>query len=71
MPRKDGTTLIRAVRSFPVEQGGKISAIAVSAMEREQDRHRALEAGFDRYPKKPLDFEELISTLLDLLREAR
>lgn len=69
MPGEDGITLIQAVRSLPVEQGGKIPAIALSAMAREQDRQRALEAGFDRYLTKPMDFDKLISTLLDLLEE--
>ncbi|MBW4444751.1 MAG: response regulator [Plectolyngbya sp. WJT66-NPBG17] len=69
MPHEDGTTLIRAVRSLPVEQGGKIPAIALSAMAREEDRQIALEAGFDRYLVKPMIFEELLSTLRDLLEE--
>ncbi|MBW4528719.1 MAG: hypothetical protein KME18_26735 [Phormidium tanganyikae FI6-MK23] len=66
MPDEDRFSLIRAIRAFPVEQGGKIPAIA-----RDEDRHRAIEAGFDRYLTKPLDAEELIRTLLDLLQEER
>ena len=71
MPNADGFALIQAIRSFPAEQGGKVSAIALSAMASDEDRQRALEAGFDRYLTKPMDVDELISTLLDLLREAR
>ena len=71
MPNEDGFALIQAIRSFPLEQGGKIPVIALSAMASDEDRQRALEAGFDRYLTKPMDVEELISVLLDLLREAR
>jgi two-component system OmpR family response regulator len=71
MPNEDGVALIQAIRSFPIEQGGKIPAIALSAMASDEDRQRALQAGFDRYLTKPMDAEELITVLLDLLREAR
>jgi CheY-like chemotaxis protein len=70
MPREDGFALIRAVRALPAEQGGKIPAIALSAMASEQDRQRGLEAGFDRYLTKPVNINELIRTVLDLLKEA-
>ena len=71
MPREDGVALIQAVRSLPVEQGGKIPAIALSAMASDEDQQRALQAGFDRYLTKPMDFDELLRTLLDLLPEVR
>ena len=71
MPDEDGVALIQAIRSFSVEQGGKIPAIALSAMASDEDRRRALQAGFDRYLTKPMDAEELITVLRDLLREAR
>jgi len=67
MPHEDGFALIQAVRAFPAEQGGKIPAIALSAIANNEYRQRALQAGFDRYLTKPMDAEELISTLLDLL----
>jgi CheY-like chemotaxis protein len=71
MPNADGVDLIQAIRSLPVEHGGKIPAIALSAMVRDEDRQRALQAGFNRYLTKPMDAEELITVLRDLLGEAR
>jgi CheY-like chemotaxis protein len=55
MPHEDGYSFIRRVRMLPPEQGGRTPAIALTAYAREQDRKRALEAGFDMYVPKPVD----------------
>src|SRR4030095_6213152 len=46
MPEDDGYSLIRKVRGRTAEQGGQIPALALTAYAREEDRVRALSAGF-------------------------
>jgi PAS domain S-box-containing protein len=55
MPGEDGLTLIRKVRALPPQEGGRIGAVAVTALSREEDRARVLEAGFDFYVCKPVE----------------
>jgi PAS domain S-box-containing protein len=65
MPEEDGFAFVRAVRALP-EASKKTPVIALTAFGRPEDRHRALAAGFDAYLKKPVDPEELASTVLRL-----
>lgn len=67
MPDEDGLTLVRRLRSRPDDRGGKTPTIAVSAYAGSSDRVRALAAGFDRYLYKPVDFDELSSTILSFV----
>ena len=46
MPGEDGYDLIRKVRLLTEEQGGSLPAVALTAYAGEDDRRRALEAGF-------------------------
>jgi CheY-like chemotaxis protein len=55
MPGKDGYALIRQVRSRSSERLRRLPAVAVSAHAREEDRRRALEAGYDVHIAKPID----------------
>ena len=59
LPGDDGYELIRRVRSLPAGEGGRIPAIALTAFAREEDRHRAIDAGFDAHLAKPIDPSEL------------
>ena len=59
MPGQDGYDLIRRVRALGPEAGGRVPAIALTAFAREEDVHRALEAGFDLHTAKPIDPAEL------------
>ena len=68
MPEEDGFTFVRRLRALPTDQGGSIPTIAVSAYAGSSDRARALAAGFDRYLHKPVDFEQLTSTIASVLR---
>ena len=54
MPDRDGYELIRLVRELPVNQGGRVPAIALTAYAREEDRFRALTAGFQAHLSKPV-----------------
>jgi hypothetical protein len=61
MPDEDGYALIRKVRALDPEEGGKIPAIALTAYAREEDRMRALLAGFQVHIAKPVNPTELIA----------
>jgi signal transduction histidine kinase len=66
MPKEDGYSFIRKIRALPVEKGGKIPAIALSAYAKEEDRKRALMTGFQMYLSKPFDPDELIVMVANL-----
>lgn len=67
MPVVDGLELIRAIRQRTKTNGGRIVAVAVSAYARDEDRQRALDAGFDDYLAKPLHPDELVALVADIL----
>ena len=63
MPGEDGYAFVRAVRAS--RTAVKMTpVIALTAFGRPEDRQQALAAGFDAYLKKPVDPEELASTVL-------
>jgi CheY-like chemotaxis protein len=66
MPDEDGYSLIRKVRALYPEAAAKISAVALTAYARAEDRILALEAGFQIHIAKPVNPEELLSTLKEL-----
>jgi signal transduction histidine kinase/CheY-like chemotaxis protein len=68
MPGEDGYQLIRSIRALTPGQGGTTPALALTAYNREQDRHRSLDAGFDIHVPKPVDPAELTSIVADLAR---
>jgi CheY-like chemotaxis protein len=66
MPEEDGYSLIRKVRQLPVEQNGRIPALAMTAYARMEDRTRALLAGYQMHLPKPIVPAELLVTLTSL-----
>jgi PAS domain S-box-containing protein len=66
MPDEDGYMLIERVRKLPPEEGGKIPAIALTALERPNDRIRALASGFSMHVPKPVEPEELAMVIANL-----
>ena len=66
MPSLDGYTLIRQVRALPPEQGGKTPAVALTALNRPEDRIRSLMAGFNIHVSKPVDPAELTAIVASL-----
>ena len=66
MPDEDGYALIRHVRS--AADGGRLPAVALSAYAREQDRERALAAGYDAHLTKPIEPEVLVQVLARVVR---
>jgi PAS domain S-box-containing protein len=69
MPGEDGYALIRQIRARDTGEH-KISAIALTAYARAEDRTLAMEAGFQMHVAKPVNPEELLATLKELA-EAR
>ena len=62
MPNEDGYTLIRQIRSHKTDKTN-IPAIALTAYAREEDKQRALEAGFNLHLSKPIEPLQLIKLL--------
>jgi signal transduction histidine kinase/CheY-like chemotaxis protein len=66
MPEQDGFDLIRLVRERTVERGGRVPAVALTAYARAEDRDRSLASGFQVHLSKPVNLDELLSTVADL-----
>jgi PAS domain S-box-containing protein len=63
MPDVDGYELIRRLRELPLEGGGKVPAIALTAYARVEDRLKALRAGFQMHVPKPVELAELVTVV--------
>jgi PAS domain S-box-containing protein len=70
MPEADGLMLLQQIRSRSDAQGSRVPAIALTAYARDEDSSRALLAGFQRHLAKPVEPAHLVTTILELLREA-
>ncbi len=68
MPEEDGYSLIRRVRQMPVEHGGAIPAMALSAFASSEDKRKAFDAGFQKYHTKPFEPDEIIEDIREILR---
>ncbi|MBD1840901.1 response regulator [Coleofasciculus sp. FACHB-64] len=66
MPDEDGYALLRRVRALESNNKGRISAIALTAYARTQDRTAALLAGFQSHIAKPVQPAELIAVIANL-----
>jgi CheY-like chemotaxis protein len=67
MPGTDGYALMRKIRELPPERGGQVPAIALTAYAREQDRKRALEAGYHLHLAKPIEVAQLSASIAHLI----
>jgi len=68
MAGEDGYELIRRVRSLEPRHGGRIPALALTGYAGAADVERALKAGYQRHVAKPMDPEELVRSVMTLLR---
>lgn len=66
MPDEDGYTLMRKIRKLPSDRGGEVTAIALTAYARPDDRARAMTAGFQHYVTKPVEPHELAAVVASL-----
>ncbi|WP_414543409.1 PAS domain S-box protein [Nostoc sp. CCY0012] len=66
MPDIDGYMLMRQVRTWTPETGGKIPAIALTAYAGEYNQEQALSAGFQMHVTKPAEPTELVAAVVRL-----
>ncbi|MEH1998958.1 MAG: response regulator [Nostoc sp.] len=66
MPEEDGFSLIRQVRELEAEAGGQIPAAAITAYATEQERQKAIDAGFQMHLAKPIDLTQLVLVIANL-----
>jgi CheY-like chemotaxis protein len=66
LPNRDGDWLIRQIRQRSPEQGGQTPAIAISAYQEAVYRSRLLLAGFQAFFAKPIDVDDLCTTVASL-----
>jgi signal transduction histidine kinase/ActR/RegA family two-component response regulator len=67
MPLMNGYMLIQQIRTMSAEQGGRVPAIALTAYAGEVDRQQAISAGFQEHICKPVEPEELIKAIVNLI----
>ncbi len=67
MPRLNGYEVARKIRAQP--WGEQVTLVAVTGWGQDEDRQRALQAGFDCHMVKPIDPESLTTTLAGLSAE--
>ncbi len=63
MPGEDGYSLINKVRSLPADRGGHTPAAAFTAYAREEDRKRAIDAGYQMHIAKPVSSSQLVAMI--------
>jgi len=68
MPGEDGHALLRKVRSLPLTRGGKIPAIALTALDSRESRVASRDAGFHYHLTKPVDANKLVEIVAGLVR---
>jgi signal transduction histidine kinase/ActR/RegA family two-component response regulator len=71
MPDVDGYELIRRVRRLKPEEGGRTPAVALTAYAREEDRRKAVRAGFQTHLAKPAAPDELAEVVASLAGRTR
>jgi CheY-like chemotaxis protein len=70
MPGEDGYSFMRRVRACAIEKGGRTPAAALTARVVVEDRLESLRAGFQSHMAKPVDPEELVDVMAQLVGRA-
>jgi signal transduction histidine kinase/CheY-like chemotaxis protein len=68
MPGEDGYSLMRRLRALEPSGVSAIPAAALTAFARDEDRRRALQAGFQLHLPKPIDVRSLVDAVASLAR---
>ena len=68
MPGEDGHAFLRAVRNLPLKRGGRVPAVAVTALDSREARVASRDAGFHYHLVKPVDTEKLVEIVAGLVR---
>lgn len=71
MPGEDGHALLRKVRGLPLTRGGRIPAIALTALDSREARVASRDAGFHYHLTKPVDANKLVEIVAGLVRLTR
>jgi CheY-like chemotaxis protein len=71
MPGQDGHSFLRQVRALPRKLGGRVPAVALSALTSREARMASREAGFHYHLDKPVDTNKLVEILQSLVRLTR
>ena len=71
MPGDDGHALMRKVRGLPLTRGGRIPAIALTALDTREARVASRDAGFHYHLTKPVDPRKLVEIVAGLVRLTR
>ena len=67
MPKMDGYELLKNVRGL-AQQVGWLPSIAFTASARSEDRARSRRAGFQAHIAKPVNSNELVTTIIEIVR---
>lgn len=67
MPGMDGYMLLRQIRTLPLDRGGQIPAIALTAYAEELDRNNAIASGFQTHIPKPVAPETVVTIIAQLI----
>ena len=65
MPHEDGYALLRKLRKLKLKLAKEIPAIALTAYATDDDRERALSAGFQKHVAKPIELDSLVHSIAD------
>ena len=68
MPVMDGYEASRLIRGLGNKQRAEIPIVAMTANAFEEDRRRAKAAGMDGFITKPINLDEIVITLGEILK---
>jgi CheY-like chemotaxis protein len=71
MPGQDGYAFVKLVRASESAILRALPLVAMTAHARAEDRHRVLQAGFQRHVAKPIEPLELVDALLEVASPTR
>lgn len=71
MPRMDGYTATREIRTLPNNKKANIPIVAMTANAFDEDRKRAFECGMNGHIVKPIDMKEIAKTLNQVFKETK
>ena len=69
MPKMDGYKATRVIRNLPDQDKACIPILAMTANAFEEDKREAIAAGMNAHIAKPIQVEQLLSTLAEIIRQ--
>ena len=69
MPKMDGYKATQEIRHLPDKDKACIPIIAMTASAFEEDKREAAAAGMNAHIAKPIQVEQLLSTLAEIIRQ--